>query len=58
MRAEILEAGGAPLWDRVMDELRERHLGIARPPGSGSVLVELRDADESACARQSLDGTR
>jgi DNA-binding HxlR family transcriptional regulator len=51
VRAEILEAGGAPLWDRFMDELRERHLGIAQPPGSASVLVELRDAYESARAR-------
>lgn len=30
-RARLLEEGGPPLWADLMDELREIHLGIARP---------------------------
>ncbi|MCM4076487.1 winged helix-turn-helix transcriptional regulator [Paractinoplanes hotanensis] len=44
IRAELLERGGQPLWDDFMDELRELHLGIARPPGTPSVLGQLTDA--------------
>ncbi len=42
IRAELLEAGGPELWDRFMDELREQHLGIARPAGAESVFGYLR----------------
>src|ERR1700761_4200433 len=42
VRAELLEQGGPPLWDRFMAELREMHLGIERPAGTGSVFTELR----------------
>jgi DNA-binding HxlR family transcriptional regulator len=44
IRAELLERGGPRLWDEFMDELREVHLGIPRPPGSGSVLQRLTEA--------------
>ena len=44
IRAELLECGGPPMWDEFMDELRERHLGIPRPPGSTSVLERLTEA--------------
>ncbi len=50
VRAELLENGGPALWEQFMDELRERHLGIARPPGSASVLQRLRAAYETALA--------
>ncbi|WP_089254300.1 winged helix-turn-helix transcriptional regulator [Asanoa hainanensis] len=48
VRAELLERGGPELWDRFMDELREQHLGIARPPGTPSVFAELQAAYEAA----------
>jgi DNA-binding HxlR family transcriptional regulator len=44
VRAELLEQGGPELWGRFMDELREQHLGIARPPGTPSVFAELQAA--------------
>ena len=48
VRAELLEEGGPPLWERFMDELREMHLGTERPPGTESVFAELRSAYEAA----------
>jgi DNA-binding HxlR family transcriptional regulator len=50
VRAELLERGGPELWYRFMDELREQHLGIARPPGTPSVFAELRAAYAAAVA--------
>lgn len=50
VRAEMLERGGPALWERLMAELREQHLGAARPPGSPSVLAELQAAYEAAAA--------
>ncbi|HEX5407919.1 MAG TPA: helix-turn-helix domain-containing protein [Pseudonocardiaceae bacterium] len=50
VRAELLEVGGPALWDRFMDELREMHLGIERPAGTGSVFAELRAAYAEAVA--------
>ena len=44
IRAELLERGGPALWDEFMDELRELHLGIPRPPGAASVLDRLTAA--------------
>ncbi|SNY72041.1 winged helix-turn-helix transcriptional regulator [Paractinoplanes atraurantiacus] len=44
VRAELLERGGQPLWDDFMNELRELHLGIPRPPGTPSVLTALTEA--------------
>lgn len=48
VRAELLEQGGPELWERFMDELREQHLGIPRPPGTPSVFAELQAAYEAA----------
>ena len=48
VRAELLEQGGPELWDRFMDELRERNLGIPRPSGTRSVLAELQAAYDAA----------
>jgi DNA-binding HxlR family transcriptional regulator len=44
IRAELLEAGGPELWDRLMDELREHHLGLTRPAGAESVLAYFQAA--------------
>ncbi len=32
VRAQLLHDGGPQMWSDFMDELREHHLGIARPP--------------------------
>jgi DNA-binding HxlR family transcriptional regulator len=50
IRAELLERGGPELWDDFMDELRELHLGIARPAGKESVLGRLTAAYREAVA--------
>lgn len=52
VRAELLERGGPELWARFMDELRERHLGIPRQPGSPSVSAELQAAYEAATGQK------
>lgn len=44
VRAELLEKGGAPLWDAFMDELRHLHLGTPSP--ERSVFRELQAAYE------------
>jgi len=31
IRAELLRDGGPQLWEQLMDELREVHIGIPRP---------------------------
>lgn len=50
IRAELLEAGGPPMWDAFMDELRRLHLGA---PGEGrSVLAELQAAYEAVVAKR------
>jgi hypothetical protein len=36
-----------------MDELREQHLGIPRPPGTRSVFAELQAAYEAAVLQTS-----
>lgn len=46
VRAEILEKGGAPLWNAFMEELRHLHLGAPRP--RRSVFGELQAAYEKA----------
>jgi DNA-binding HxlR family transcriptional regulator len=48
VRAELLERGGPEMWDRFMDELRERHLGVPRPAGAPSVFAQLQAAYEAA----------
>ena len=44
VRAEILERGGAPLWEAFMSELRVIHLGAEREAGARDVLRELTEA--------------
>lgn len=51
VRAELLERGGPEFWDRLMDELRDQHLGTPRPKGTPSALDELREAYEAELAR-------
>lgn len=51
VRAELLEKGGAPLWNAFMEELRHLHLGAPRP--TRSVFGELQAAYEKAIARKS-----
>jgi DNA-binding HxlR family transcriptional regulator len=51
VRAELLEEGGAPLWDAFMDELRWLHLGAPRP--KRSVFGELQAAYEAALKARS-----
>lgn len=46
VRAELLEAGGRPLWDAFMAELSSLHLGASAP--KRSVIVELREAYQRA----------
>jgi DNA-binding HxlR family transcriptional regulator len=43
-RAEVLAAGGPPLWETFMDELRETHLGpgARRRPAPGGPTVAAR----------------
>jgi len=50
IRAEILAEGGAPLWERFMEELRFLHLDAPRP--EQSVLDELTQAYRDALARK------
>jgi DNA-binding HxlR family transcriptional regulator len=44
IRAELLEDGGAQLWEDFMEELRAKHLGKVLPAGTPSVLGRLTDA--------------
>jgi DNA-binding HxlR family transcriptional regulator len=50
-RGEVLVAGGPPLWETFMDELRETHLGPAArrqpAPAGPTVTARLRAAYES-----------
>jgi DNA-binding HxlR family transcriptional regulator len=50
VRAELLEAGGPPLWEAFMAELRAVHLGTPAP--KRSVLAELQATFEAAMARR------
>ncbi|RDI69375.1 winged helix-turn-helix transcriptional regulator [Nocardia pseudobrasiliensis] len=57
VRAELLEAGGPALWEEFMDELRELHLGLARPERGGPPPSQrLRAAYEQALAEDRIDG--
>lgn len=51
IRAELLERGGPELWAAFMAELRELHLGIARPAGTESVLGRLTAAYQAEIVR-------
>jgi DNA-binding HxlR family transcriptional regulator len=46
IRARLMEAGGPPLWERFMTELRQEHLGEGRSSGP-SVRAELEAAYQS-----------
>ncbi|WP_111764979.1 winged helix-turn-helix transcriptional regulator [Nakamurella deserti] len=51
IRAELLEAGGPMMWSDLMDELRERHLGVPRPrTGRESAGERLERAHADAVA--------
>ncbi|HYZ34866.1 MAG TPA: helix-turn-helix domain-containing protein [Crenalkalicoccus sp.] len=50
IRAQLLEEGGPPLWERLMAELRTLHLGA--PSAGPSVLAELGAAYEAVVRRQ------
>lgn len=49
VRAELLAAGGPPLWAELMDELRATHLGAPAPQHTGpSVMERLFEAYAAA----------
>jgi DNA-binding HxlR family transcriptional regulator len=54
IRAQLMAAGGPPLWERFMAELREEHLGAGLPPGP-SVRAELQAAYQRVAAGQASD---
>lgn len=56
IRAELLEEGGPPMWERLMAELRSIHLG--EPPSGPSVLAELQRAYHAVVAgkRAAIEG--
>ena len=54
IRARLMEAGGPPLLERFMTELRQEHLGGGVPPGP-SVRTELEEAYQRAVAGQATD---
>jgi DNA-binding HxlR family transcriptional regulator len=49
IRAQLMEAGGPPLWERFMTELRQEHLGDGVPHGP-SVRAELHAAYQGVVA--------
>ena len=53
VRAQLLEEGGAAMWEAFMNELRWLHLGAARPRGA-SVANRLRSAYEAWAAKHPL----
>lgn len=54
VRAQILEAGGRPLWERFMAELRQEHLSDGIPAGP-SVRAELEAAYHRSVAGMAHD---
>jgi DNA-binding HxlR family transcriptional regulator len=58
IRARLLEEGGPPLWENLMDELREAHLGIPRPdPDRPRASQLLQEAYERVLAASSTMNT-
>jgi DNA-binding HxlR family transcriptional regulator len=56
IRAQLLYDGGPPMWDEFIAELRERHLGIARPDtGRPSVTERLAAAYADAVAESTAE---
>jgi DNA-binding HxlR family transcriptional regulator len=57
IRAELLEKGGPPMWERFMDELRHEHLATpSTPPAGVTVRATLQAAYEAVIARKALSG--
>jgi DNA-binding HxlR family transcriptional regulator len=56
IRAQLLEEGGPPLWERFMAELREFHLGIPSGRTGPTVAEELRAAYEEVRAHRMAGG--
>jgi DNA-binding HxlR family transcriptional regulator len=56
IRARLLEEGGRPLWEDLMEELRVRHLGAPRDPDKPSVFDRLRKAYLEVVARNAMAG--
>jgi DNA-binding HxlR family transcriptional regulator len=56
IRAQLLEEGGPPLWERFMADLREAHLGIPSARPGLTVAEELRAAYEEVRARRTAGG--
>ena len=54
IRARLMEAGGPPLWERFMAELRQEHLGDGVLTGP-CVRTELEAAYQTAVARNAND---
>lgn len=55
IRARLLDEGGPAMWAEFMDELRERHLGIAAPPRAGPSAGErLQAAYEAVVAAKGV----
>jgi DNA-binding HxlR family transcriptional regulator len=53
IRAKLLRDGGPAMWDELMDEMRELHLGVKRPRKSGpSASARLQAAYEKVVARK------
>jgi DNA-binding HxlR family transcriptional regulator len=56
IRAQLMEEGGPPLWERFMDELRTEHLGAApAAPEGPSVRETLQAAYEELVARKAKE---
>jgi DNA-binding HxlR family transcriptional regulator len=54
IRARLMAAGGPPLWERFMAELRQEHLGDGVPPDP-SVRADLEAAFQKAVAAKAND---
>ncbi|MFN4090774.1 MAG: winged helix-turn-helix transcriptional regulator [Alphaproteobacteria bacterium] len=54
IRAQLLEEGGAAMWEAFMDELRSIHLDA--PAKGPSILAELQAAFEAVVARKAAEG--
>ena len=51
IRQQLMEAGGPPMWEDFMAELRHLHLGTPLPPGHESMLDRLQAAFERVAGR-------
>jgi DNA-binding HxlR family transcriptional regulator len=58
IRAQLLEEGGPAMWDQLMAELREAHLGKPAKRSGPSVSEQLQAAYERVRARQATKTRR